>query len=328
MYPGDQYRLLQNGSLFLPMLNIHLGHKNDHRDYCLEQCIPSGMVVVIVCSQEGMSGHDVPDCRRREIIYSVAMCVSVACLASTLLVYMALPELRNAPGKKLVCLASSLLVAYVLLVAIRLFGGSQAWPKWVCISAAVALLNSFLSAFSWMTVISFDICFTFGYTITICIYANFTHTSIHRTTKQVSSANFRARKRNTNWHYLAVGWGLPLITTLVALGIDLSPLTSFDLIKPNFGLSSCWFHGKWEILAYFYGPIGCLLLANLFFFAWTSYSLCTLQSHLKQEQGKQLWRRHSASDNCQQNVNQARQKMWLYLKIYIVMGLSWVFEIL
>lgn len=45
-------------------------------------------------------------------------------------------------------------------------------------------------------------------------------------------------------YYSLIGWGLPFLFALVAIGIDVSPLTSYEIFKPNFGISSCWFHGK------------------------------------------------------------------------------------
>ena len=41
-----------------------------------------------------------------------------------------------------------------------------------------------------------------------------------------------------------LGWGIPILVTTVVMAIDLSPLTSYQLIKPNFAVESCWFHGK------------------------------------------------------------------------------------
>jgi hypothetical protein len=43
--------------------------------------------------------------------------------------------------------------------------------------------------------------------------------------------------------YTLTGWGIPAVITGTALGIDLSGLTSYDILKPNFGIGSCWFNG-------------------------------------------------------------------------------------
>lgn len=81
-----------------------------------------------------------------------------------------------------------------------------------------------------------------------------------------------------NYVYMAAGWGWPLGMTGLALAMDLS---EYEGLRPNFGLSSCWFHGDWAVLAYFYGPIGCLLAVNFVLFVWTTFVLCQLQASLK-----------------------------------------------
>ena len=35
--------------------------------------------------------------------------------------------------------------------------------------------------------------------------------------------------------------------SLLAVAVDLSPLTSYDVVKPNFGKMSCWFYGEYII---------------------------------------------------------------------------------
>ena len=41
---------------------------------------------------------------------------------------------------------------------------------------------------------------------------------------------------------------MPLAINGTAVGIDMSSLTAYDILKPNFGISSCWFNGKLKIL--------------------------------------------------------------------------------
>ena len=49
-----------------------------------------------------------------------------------------------------------------------------------------------------------------------------------------------------------IGWGLPSLVTIAVMAIDLSPMTSHDLMKPNFAVVSCWFYGKTGIYRYLY----------------------------------------------------------------------------
>ncbi len=201
MYPEDEYKLLASGYLYLPRLGLYLsnGVSSPSRDYCLEEIVERDHVSVVVCTFPGMSGHDdnvhsmdnnstttnqdMFSCDVREVLLTGAMIASILGLAITLLVYIRLPELRNLPGKNLVSMCLSLLVGYALLATIRLVGGSHAMPKYLCIMSgmlgccaatnchfitsykcvsAVVLMYAFLAAFSWTTLISLDICITFG----------------------------------------------------------------------------------------------------------------------------------------------------------------------
>lgn len=122
----EHFQVLSDGRLFLPSLSVEV------EEYCLEQCFPSLRFIAIACFLPGKEAncHEV-----REAIYTVAMSLSALSLALILVVYLSLPELMNAPGRNLFCLALSLMMAYVVLVALRLGGGSHAWPKWACIGA-------------------------------------------------------------------------------------------------------------------------------------------------------------------------------------------------
>ena len=94
-------------------------------------------------------------CPAREMACTIGMVISVASLVLTLLVYIALSELRTGPGKNLICLAASLLLAYTFLVALRLF--SDAWPKWTCIPAGWYQLDIIFGNFSLFRKIFFQL---------------------------------------------------------------------------------------------------------------------------------------------------------------------------
>ena len=63
------------------------------------------------CSQ----GHNDPCDAFKFRLYPAVMSLSCICLALTIAVYSALPELRNLPGKNVVCLSASLLLAFACL---------------------------------------------------------------------------------------------------------------------------------------------------------------------------------------------------------------------
>lgn len=122
------------------------------------------------------------------------MAMSLSCLGLilTLSVYFALPELRNLPGRILMNLSFSLLIAYAILIGEQLgmigaeilsmplckalgkeskqnkqkiipgILGQFYYPNdFHCSATATLMYFFFLSAFSWMTVMAFDVCTTF-----------------------------------------------------------------------------------------------------------------------------------------------------------------------
>ena len=130
--------------------------------------------------------------------------------------------------------------------------------------------------------------------------------------------------------YPVFAWGGSLSATIIVGLIEVFAPASW--LKPNLGSYSCWFHGQWVVVMYFYGPVGCLLIVNFASFAWTSVGLFRLQKSLSENGpsssgGKHLWRRHS-KNRCQAKLNDVKQRLCLHLKLFGVMGLSWAFELL
>ena len=54
-----------------------------------------------------------------------------------------------------------------------------------------------------------------------------------------------------------------------------------------------YYQGTWSTVAYFYGPIACMLLVNSVFFSLTLVSLFRVQKSIDSERTVQLWRSHS-----------------------------------
>ena len=94
------------------------------------------------------------------------------------------------------------------------------------------------------------------------------------------------------------------------------------LCKQILYYNSCWFDSFVEVLFYFYAPIGCLFLLNTGLFVNCVWRL----SHHHQRHGghfKKLWRRHSKN----RGIENGQVRLWLHLKLFAIMGLSWLFEV-
>ncbi|KAJ8670443.1 hypothetical protein QAD02_001702 [Eretmocerus hayati] len=108
--------------------------------------------------------------------------------------------------------------------------------------------------------------------------------------------------------YCAIGWGLPfcfLVTSITAHHLEGSHL------RPGFGETKCWFQGDTATWVYFYGPVAALLTLNLIYLGLTSWK---------------LWMDFRDHDSCKMKV--LRFKCLMYLKLAVIMGFTWIFEIL
>ena len=71
----------------------------------------------------------------------------------------------------------------------------------------------------------------------------------HAATAGISRASTKSTNGNIDSHnlrffaYCCFALGVPLVLSVLAVVVDLSPLSSYDVVKPNFGKMSCWFYG-------------------------------------------------------------------------------------
>ncbi|XP_024936116.1 G-protein coupled receptor Mth2 isoform X2 [Cephus cinctus] len=108
--------------------------------------------------------------------------------------------------------------------------------------------------------------------------------------------------------FCLIGWGGPICFLIATLITQYAEGTH---IKPRIGESSCWFAGYQEKWVYFYGPVAFLLTWNLIYFSMTFWRLSHVQSA------------YSGS-----RLRVLRFKCLLYTKLFIVMGVTWIFEVM
>ena len=134
MAAKEPFKLLQDGRLYLVTMNKFT--MLNHRDYCLERTSgPTQALFAVVCLSTFTT--NTTDCQLPNALLNCGMIISVISLLSLLVVLSTLTELRTGPMKNLECLALSLVLAYTLLVTLRLFSGSHEWPKWTCIGTGM-----------------------------------------------------------------------------------------------------------------------------------------------------------------------------------------------
>ncbi|XP_050093983.1 G-protein coupled receptor Mth2-like [Anopheles aquasalis] len=225
--------------------------------------------------------------------HSLGMIISVPFLIATLIVYILIPDLRNIPGKSLMCYVLALTSSYVTLVVIK--RSVIIMPDW-CQLVGYLCYYSLMSSFFWLNVMAFDIFWTFG-----------------------------GRRRSTTDRgkfllYCCYAYGVPmtfLAGALVADKTELLPTT----IRPGFGDGQCLFKAEQFVsLVYLYLPLALVVSTNLFFFISTASKISLIERNtaaaLRGDSG-----RHSRFTN-------ERNRYGLYVRLFVVMGVTWMFELI
>ncbi|XP_025410050.1 G-protein coupled receptor Mth-like [Sipha flava] len=232
----------------------------------------------------------------REILYGTYFVVGTAFLAATLLIYAVLPELRvTVHSGNLIAHTVCLFVSYATLAATTLV--RHAFNTGACIFAGFLIQFSFLAAFFWLNVMCADIAWTFS-GFRLLLYSN----KIENEKKKYII-------------YSIYAWGCSIgITVLTALAEFTEIFGDCLDIKPNFGRKGCWFSNKPSVGVFFYLPIGILLLTNFLLFLFTAFRIVFI--------------RRDTSKVLNRQTNQNKIRLSLYLKLFCLMGVTFVFEVI
>jgi len=108
----------------------------------------------------------------------------------------------------------------------------------------------FLSTFTWLNVVGFDLWWTFKYVITFVTVLDAGanqyqyNDSIIRTLEPVEGKNRHHFGRRFGL-YSIYAWGIPLAIVLTGQILDLIEVGADDeIVRPKFGFSKCWFMCK------------------------------------------------------------------------------------
>ncbi|XP_048753932.2 G-protein coupled receptor Mth2-like [Ostrea edulis] len=204
----------------------------------------------------GTNIYDQIEYRRLTIYFSkeesllsfVGGILSLTCLLVCLTVYVCFPKLHNVPGKNLMCLMASLFIAQLLhLIAPFIF---EMKNQSLCKILSVVTHFSFIAAFFWMNVMSFDIFFTFS--------RGFTNSGEH-SSKRVQ-------------FYRLYAWLGAIIIVGAAASVEYASNSSF---KPGYGEGVCWISNSRGLIVFFLVPIAILLFSNFVFFIISAISIHT-----------------------------------------------------
>ncbi|XP_050546918.1 G-protein coupled receptor Mth2-like isoform X1 [Daktulosphaira vitifoliae] len=292
--PKDNYRISDSG---------HLTKENGEiitapDQYCVDNFITYKQVIPLLCFEEKIN-LVIPE-NNSLLIYKIAMFISLPFLMVTFFIYALIRELRNLQGKSLICHIGSLTIAYASSLFIQLHTESLVrYQNNICVILAYIIQFSFLASFFWLNVMCFDLWWTFS---------------------GCRPMRGRAKERDSKKFILhsIYAWGGPLIIFFITFYMELSTSLNSTEYQPDFGLRSCWFHTKTATLIYFYGPIGVILLANSLMFIHTALMILKHMREAKVLQGSES----------KKSVDHEKQKFLLYFKLFLVMGVNWLAEII
>jgi len=183
----------------------------------------------------------------------------------------------------------------------------QTEDKVTCI--AIFCLFSFLVLLGLLQVLphieSKELCVLMGFGIYFFAIAYFAWLNVIMLNVWKNCVLHRWQIKERNWFILnnIYGWTLPCaaLTIGIILHID----------KPSIGEVSCFFDVASDQWMFLYLPMSILLGINLFLGIWTTYSLHRKGGDISQDRRKRL-----------------RFKLYLYLRLFILAGVTWIFEVL
>ena len=207
--------------------------------------------------------------------------ISMLSLLATIFIYVK-TSLHKLPSKCLLCLSLSLLVAQSTLLVAPVAEDNVAW----CKVASFVMHYSFMTSFTWMNVMAFDVYY--------CFTQHF----------QQASA------RGMGWFvkYSIYAWLSPLAIVVAAFLCD--EFSAWEY-RPKYADPICWINDSKGLCIFFLAPLALILLMNLFFFTLSLKNIC-MSYRTKIEDVKQ----------------RKPGQILIYLKLSVVMGLTWVFGFL
>ena len=227
------------------------------------------------------------------VLTYIGCSLSVIACVLLLVTYGLFKELRTLPSTIVMNLAVAIIIGYLLI----LLGGPvvAAFPTVeLCASIAILLHYFFLSQFSWMSIMSFEMTRTFyqGYKL-----------------RMTESKGFKINLLVT---YLFIGWGTPLIITVVTIIVNYTTdgLVLYG-VQEDGTLGSCWINHLESSVVAFIVPLVLSLLFNSVAFTITLVFICNAA-------------RSQAKLHKDKNIPYIR----LTVAVFSISGLTWLFGLL
>ena len=281
--------------------------------------------VALVCysqlidsSEEITSGNELKKFKTgHHLLTVIGITISLIGLSFLLIIYIIFPQLRNLPGKDLICLSISYICVYLIMIASMFLAKpvelifysymqqnyegeeprSLKLIKLVSYTLAVMLHYAFLCTFSWLTIISFDI------------------SSTLRDKGSLIAIKGKEEKMRTFKLHLLFGYIiLPCVPVIVGILLD-NFLSKESKYAPKYGYAdyfTFWISNRKSLFVLFTIPVSIMLLLNLAFF------VATICSIIKTDQA-------TMSVSAQRS---RKSRILLFVKLSTIMGISWLLGLL
>ncbi|RLU16474.1 hypothetical protein DMN91_010542 [Ooceraea biroi] len=311
-----EWYLLSNGSIIRALVfDKSEDRLLNYHEYCLARVKKQKYLLVheyllVHCLNTSQVEEEEEKGKQEEeddlVVYFYALVISVPFLIATYLVYWLLPDLNNLHGLTLRGYVGCMAITNCICATTHLI--PHEWFSEVfCIVIALIITSSFSASFFWLNVMCFDIWWTFG--------QSFSNAFCRRKPWPLQG-NIKQREKKRFMMYSIYVWGGAFIHTVICIIMDFTSILPNDSIRPEFDM--CWFGTETAEFLYFWAPISIIIVCNICLFIHTALKIRSLRKNIAQQLQGSESRRHD--DN--------RQRFSLYLKLSVVMGLSWSMEII
>jgi G protein-coupled receptor Mth (Methuselah protein) len=218
LYPAwscyDRGVLGENGDMVFKDRGIQLSYG----EFCiakLEGGILRGDVFVQACMPSKKEKTMLP-------FYSYVLGISIFCLLFTMVIYITSPELTNPTNKIMLNFTVALFLAYLVLIFIQrpeILEKQIGLSRLLCRSLGHVEQFSFLSAFTWISIMSFE--------------------NLNQL-RGLSQVNSIQKSPNTMKKQMLIGYGIPLALSLVTGLVEMFA-PECAIYKPRFGQRSVLF---------------------------------------------------------------------------------------
>ncbi|KYN32649.1 G-protein coupled receptor Mth2 [Trachymyrmex septentrionalis] len=318
---ANTYLLLTNGSLYTVT-----GEFISPKSYCFAIMFRKVYDVIICTGQTKLP-----------VYISACHLLSLPFLLLTFIVYSVLPELRNMHGYALRAHVGSLFITYAII-----YPGQQV-SGFAELKSCVPLEKLYSKAFNLNKIHFFLLCNAVDMQIKkisqIVIIINYKLFSIYLELllfgefflakcdmfRYLVDIELRSHRRGGNHYekkkliiYSSYAWGVTIILNVICAIVDNIPNPPENLIRPEICEKKFWYGENAAKTYYFYVPVGITIISNVFFFICTTLTILYQKIHTASEMKDSESKRHEEN----------KQRFNMYLKLFIVMGITWVFEIL